>query len=471
MLFTLALGGCDRQEDARPSAPQGEEAKPPSKDTGKKKPQASRPPRPDKRPGDGKTGSSPEAERAPRAFRREWYVSPLGSDEAPGSREAPFRTLRHALSEAEPGDGIRVGPGEYAEGLLIDGQVRAGTREAPITVLGEGKPRLVPGPAGGALVQVRRPYWRIEGFEVDVRGQPRFAALFEGNTQGAVLARSHLHHGTLGGGITTYGGATGVTIAGNHIHDFRKPRDDSHGVVIQATSRDIVVRDNDIHDNSGDAVQCLKPDTAAQAPAQGVVIERNRLHANGENAVDIKTCRDVIVRGNRMYGFRKSASSSGEAVVVHYSARDVRIEDNDISNAGKGIAVGGVKDGGPDPTHVVVKGNRIRAISSAGGGDGAGIRVENARQVQVVGNHIEDTDGYGMMLGLGANGAPSQDLEVANNEVRGQKLMRLGRQARGLRMNGNRYEAGGLFKADPLETRDFEQWKRQTGMDRDSQAK
>jgi nitrous oxidase accessory protein NosD len=487
MVLAVALGGCggpakrleemvkpapsseqaseDKREDKEARAPQ----KP--KGTSREREKAGAPPREvEASPRESVEASTPVPRtREARSFRHEWYVSPSGSDGAEGSREAPFRTINRAISVAEPGDGIRVQAGEYAESIVIDGKARAGTKQAPITLLGEGRPRIVPGRSGGALVQVRRPHWHIQGFEVDVRGQSRFAAIFEGNTEGAVLADSHLHHGTLGGGVTTFGGARGVTLEGNHIHDFRKPRDDSHGVVIQATSRDIVIRDNNIHDNSGDSVQCLKPDGAGQEPARGIVIERNHLHANGENGVDIKTCRDVIVRRNRMHDFRKSPTSAGEAVVVHYSARNVRIEDNDISKAGKGIAVGGVKDGGPDPSDVVVKGNRIRDISSAGGSDGTGIRVENARQVRVVDNHIENTDGYGMMLGLGANGAPSQDLEVASNEVRTDKLVRVGQKRPGLRMDRNRYAPGGLFKADPLKTRDFNRWKQQTGLDGDSQ--
>jgi nitrous oxidase accessory protein NosD len=494
MVLAVALGGCNglekRIEEIAKSTSSLEQA-PEDKQEGKEKDKEARashkpespsrerekPSAPPPREAEAYPPESAEADtpapRKPgaRSFRHEWYVSPSGSDGAKGSHEAPFRTINRALSAAEPGDGIRVQAGEYKENVVIDGKARAGTREAPITLLGEGMPRIVPGQGGGALVQVRRPYWHIEGFEVDVRGQSRFAAIFEGNTEGAVLADSHLHHGTLGGGITTFGGAHGITLEGNHIHDFRKPHDDSHGVVIQATSRDIVIRDNNIHDNSGDSVQCLKPDGAGQAPARGIVIERNHLYANGENGVDIKTCHDVVVRHNRMHDFHKSPTSAGEAVVVHYSARDVRIEDNDISNAGKGISVGGVKDGGPDPTDVVVKGNRIHGMSSAGGGDGTGIRVENSRKVQVLDNRIEDTDGYGMMLGLGANGAPSQDLEVSSNDIQTDKLVRVGQKRPGLRMDGNRYSSGGMFKADPLETRDFNRWKQQTGLDPGSQVK
>jgi hypothetical protein len=170
-----------------------------------------------------------------------------------------------------------------------------------------------------------------------------------------------------------------------------------------------------------------------------------------------------------MYDFRKSSSSSGEAVVVHYSAQNVRIQDNDISKAGRGISVGGVTEG-PSPSEVVVSGNHIRGISSAGGSDGAGIRVENSSQVQLEGNTIEDTDGYGLMLGLGSNGKPSSGLTVKGNVIRTKKLVRLGKQRPGLRMGSNHYLPGGLFKSEPKETRDFSQWKELSGVDQDSKV-
>ena len=137
---------------------------------------------------------------------------------------------------------------------------------------------------------------------------------------------SHLHGGTLGGGVTTYGKGTREASSSSATTSMTSASltQDSHGVVVQATSRNIVIRGNDIHDTSGDAVQCLNPDSGAQTPAEGVVIEKNRLYSTGENAVDIKTCRNVMVRENRMSDFHKSATSSGEAVVVHMSAQKRR---------------------------------------------------------------------------------------------------------------------------------------------------
>lgn len=49
--------------------------------------------------------------------------------------------------------------------------------------------------------------------------------------------------------------------------------------------------------------------------------------------------------------------------------------------------------------------------------------------------------------------------------------VRVGPKRPGLRMDDNRYAPGGLFKADPLETRDFSRWKSATGLDGDSVVK
>ena len=204
---------------------------------------------------------APAPTPAPSRFSREWVVSATGSDTGEGSAAQPLRSLAKAISLAGPGELIRVLPGTYTERLVIGASARAGTENAPITIQGEGKPRLVPGAGAGALVQVSRPHWVVDGFELDLQRKPFYGVTFQGDVQGSVLANSELHDGTLGAAITTYDKATGAIIENNHIHGFVKAggNQDSHGVVVQPTSRDITVRNNDIHDNSGDSVQCLGP--------------------------------------------------------------------------------------------------------------------------------------------------------------------------------------------------------------------
>jgi nitrous oxidase accessory protein NosD len=377
----------------------------------------------------------PEPPPPPPRYSREWFVSPSGSDTAPGTRAKPLRTISRAASLVGPGEIIRVQPGTYAEKLEIDASVKAGTAAAPITLRGEGKPKLVPTSSGWYMVHVRRPHWRIEGFELDVRGQRQVAVTFSGDTEGTVLARNELHHGAFGSGISTDSGARGVTIEDNHIHHFDRGSSDSHGVVIAPTSRDITVRGNDIHDNSGDSVQCLGPEGFSDdTPARGVLIERNHMYDNRENAVDVKTCHDVIVRGNRMHGFAKSTTSRGEALVVHYSARNVLVEDNDISDASLGIAVGGNRVG-PPPTNVSLRRNRIHALRTP---EGSGIRIENGRDVRVLHNTLTGTDGFALVIGHGTGG-DSTDVAVRNNLFATRHAVNLGPHAPGLKMESNLY--------------------------------
>ncbi|RKG64358.1 DUF1565 domain-containing protein, partial [Corallococcus terminator] len=128
----------------------------------------------------------------------DWVVSPTGDDGAEGTEAAPLRTIAMAVGKAAPGDRVRVLAGTYAERLVLGENVQAGTPEAKITLQGEGRPKLTPGSGSGALVQVRRPNWIIDGFDIDVQSQPIFGVGFEGDVQGTVLANSELHHGTGG---------------------------------------------------------------------------------------------------------------------------------------------------------------------------------------------------------------------------------------------------------------------------------
>ncbi|AEI68348.1 nitrous oxide reductase family maturation protein NosD [Corallococcus macrosporus] len=377
----------------------------------------------------------------PPTYAREWYVSPSGDDSANGSRAQPLRSISKALTLVGPGEIIRVQKGTYTEKLVIGASAKAGTAEAPITLRGEDLPKIVPTGSGWFMAHVQRPHWRIEGFEFDVRGQRQVAVTFSGNTTGTVLAGNELHHGAFGSGISTDNGANGITIEDNHIHHFARGDDDSHGVVIAPTSADITVRGNDIHDNSGDSVQCLGPEGFSDnAPARGVLIEDNDMYDNRENAVDIKTCHDVVVRGNRMYGFEKSTSSRGEALVVHYSARDVVIEDNDISDASLGIAVGGNRVGAP-PTNVSIRRNRIHDLKTP---EGSGIRIENGSDVRVLHNTVVGTDGFAFVVGHGTGG-PSTSVAVRNNVFATRNAVSMGLSAPGLSMASNLYLAGAAF--------------------------
>jgi nitrous oxidase accessory protein NosD len=374
-------------------------------------------------------------------------VSTKGSDGAKGTREAPLRTIGKAAVLANPGDVIRVLPGVYPEEILLESR---GSGVAPITLRGEGSPRPTLAPGGrvrSSVIRVRG-RWNLENLQVDVGGAPMFAVIFESAAIQSVLSGSELKSGTTGAGVLV-AGARDITIQGNSIHHFIKPGDDSHGVVVVGPSRNITVRGNDIHHNSGDSVQCQ----AGTAPAEGLLIEGNTLHDEGENGVDIKQCYRITVRDNVLFGFpnsaiRPSGSSAGEGVLIQPLARDILVQGNSIARAGRGVSVLG---GNWPPENVAVLNNHIQEIRNIPAGNGQGIRIEGARNARVEGNLIEGTASYGLMLA--ADGKVITGLVVRNNTVRAgsQRLvLRLGDVPfrPGIVMQENLYSFDGIMKAD-----------------------
>jgi nitrous oxidase accessory protein NosD len=410
------------------------------------------------------TSSTPTATGTPAQYRKVWRVSPNGNDSAEGSEGAPLRTIGRAVTLAEPGDLISVQPGTYAEYIDIGAESRDGTPTAKITLKGEGTPKIVPGAGKWAMIDVRRQNWILDGFEIDARGQARAGVVFSGDVQGSVLANSEVHNGSAGAAVATAANAHGVTIEGNHIHHYSRGNIDAHGVLVNTTTHDVTIRDNRIHDVSGDSVQCIGPEGYSNnAPATDVLIEGNDFWSNRENAVDIKTCHRVTVRGNKMHDFTRSLPG-GTVVVVHMSARDIVVEDNDIYEAGKGVALGG-NHTGPVPTNVVIQNNRIRAMRKGNTLDGTAVRVENSQGAVVQGNTFSDLQGPAMFVGHGSQGA-TKDLRVENNLFEAATAYNLGGQAPGFSSQHNTFVTGATFSANRTSL-DLSGWQ-QLGYDADA---
>ncbi len=61
---------------------------------------------------------------------KEYYVAPTGTDDGPGTKEKPFKTLARAVRQAKPGTLVQAMSGIYAEADLFAGL--KGTLQAPI---------------------------------------------------------------------------------------------------------------------------------------------------------------------------------------------------------------------------------------------------------------------------------------------------------------------------------------------------
>jgi hypothetical protein len=290
------------------------------------------------------------------------------------------------------------------------------------------------------MIDVRRKSWIVDGLEIDARGQNRAGVVFSGDTQGSMLSNSEVHNGTASAAVATAANAHDVLIQGNHIHNYWRSREDAHGVAVEPTSRNITIRKNQIHAVSGDSVQCIGPEGYSNAPpAEDVLIEGNDLFGDRENAVDIKTCHRVTLRHNKLHDFLEAPG--GCMVVVHMSARDVTIEDNEIYNGGKGIALGG-NHWGPVPTNVVIRNNRFHNLRLGGTLPGTAIRVENSQNAHILENTFSEIDGPTLVIG---HDDISRDLKVENNLFDAATAYHLGTHAPGFSSQHNSFLPGAAF--------------------------
>ncbi len=135
------------------------------------------------------------------------------------------------------------------------------------------------------------------------------------------------------------GAGDNIVIYDSHIHHLWKGDDnDCHGVVPGNGSKRWWILDNQIHHNSGDAIQATH--NASKSP-QYIYIGRNTLHNDRENAIDLKFSSDIIISENDIYGYEKASTSDGAAVVIGSDGAPVRswILFNRIHNSKKGIRI------------------------------------------------------------------------------------------------------------------------------------
>ncbi|MFY2559600.1 right-handed parallel beta-helix repeat-containing protein [Corallococcus terminator] len=418
----------------------------------------------------------PEPEPVPPkpSYTRILWVAPAGNDSASGTEGAPLRTVSRALTLIAPGEAIYLKTGTYAERLKLE--ERGGTEAKRLTVkAAPGSSPVVKASGESALVDVRGAYWNVEGLTLDAAGSAAFAVLWRGTgAHHGVLRDCVAKNGTAGAGLNVSEKAHDILIEGNTISNFNRGSSDSHGIIVQTTSKNVVVRGNDIHHNSGDAVQCIGPEagaTVSGTPFDNLLVEDNELHENRENGVDVKTCTHVTLRGNIIWGHKATSSSRGEGVVVHLSASDVTLEDNVFYGNGRAINIGGNRVNGP-PARIVIRRNLIRD-GLGGSEDGGGIRVDTSTDVKVQHNTVWNMPGPCLTFGHGDTG-PSAGLDVRNNVFAGCGVSaRAGTARTGTVMDGNlvfRTSGSASFLLNG-ESVNLTEWRSRSGLDKRSLEK
>jgi hypothetical protein len=154
------------------------------------------------------------------------WVAPGGSDDNPGTRDAPLRTIGAAARKASAGTTVRVAPGTYRENIksTADGKPSARVRYVSTKKWGA---RIV-GRGTEAVWENHGGHVEIAGF--DITGSGRHGILNYGSW--VRMANNRVHDLALSGGCTGNGGggivnanykASDGEISGNVIHDIGVP--------------------------------------------------------------------------------------------------------------------------------------------------------------------------------------------------------------------------------------------------------
>ncbi|RMG96076.1 MAG: DUF1565 domain-containing protein [Deltaproteobacteria bacterium] len=238
------------------------------------------------------------------ALAAEYYVATDGSDAGAGTAADPWATLAHAASVVAPGDVVHVLPGNYA-GFTLE---TSGTEGAPIRFVAE--PGVIidtPGPTGDGIRLQNVSDVVIEGFRIV--GMPDRGIAHRGATPDApsrrlvirgnvieMAAHEGMYLSEVADSIVEYNTITDVGTDGPDVR--------GHCIYLaNAGSDGTTIRGNEL-------ARCLKAGVHFNGDASiggdgvisGLVIERNWIHDNAQNGLNMDGVQDSVIAGNVIEG-------------------------------------------------------------------------------------------------------------------------------------------------------------------------
>ncbi|HEX8701827.1 MAG TPA: right-handed parallel beta-helix repeat-containing protein [Myxococcaceae bacterium] len=353
---------------------------------------------------------------------RVFHVAVNGVDGSAGTATQPWRTINYAVKRLRPGEAAYVHSGTYYERVNITTTSVDGTATAPIHLMGapgETPPVIRGGDSkSGPMIRLhQRRYWVVTGFDIEAAGSQTYGVKVEG-AHFVVVQDSEVAGGTGPGGVVFHAGATDIGFLNNKVHHYTWGTRDSHGILVLPDTARLLIQGNEGWANGGDSLQCQGPDVSpGTAIPTDITVENNRFHEDRENAVDLKTCDRVTLRGNKFYGYRPASSApQGAAIVIHNSARRILVEGNRMWNNGRALTLGGLQVWPEPVTDVIIRRNLVFDNTTANGGSGDGLRVGTSRRVRIHHNTLAFLPVNGILVGDGDNG-PAESTEVYNNII------------------------------------------------------
>ncbi|MGF7235620.1 MAG: right-handed parallel beta-helix repeat-containing protein [Frankia sp.] len=262
-------------------------------------------------------------------------VAPSGNDGAAGTLAAPFATVQHAVSVAQPGSVIALRAGVYQPTAKI-GITVSGTAAKPITLTSYGSEHAVLDgsklSSGDKLIITKGSYWDFDRLEL--RNSPQ-QALYAQSVTHTVFRRLDIHDNHNTGLDLTGAGASDNLIEnidshGNHDDVTKGQNADGIGIKFGSGAGN-VVRDVRVFDNADDGIDLWE----FSSP---VTIEGSWSYGNGVNRWNISGFEG---NGN---GFKLGGGSSGSIPSVGHVVQNNASWDN--------TGTGFTENGNPGPLQI-----------------------------------------------------------------------------------------------------------------------
>jgi hypothetical protein len=354
------------------------------------------------------------------------HVSPCGSaTTGTGTATKPWRTLAQAFAALQAGDTLYVHdatnlPNDYTESNLrpANGGTSASARIRVMAAPNETPQVAKLGSATGVpIFHINKPWWFLDGLSIDGTGVSGAAVVRVGpdhpvttnDAHHIVLRKLTAHNGGTAKAFVSFDGAQNSALLTSVLSEnvdatTGRPSfvptntSDHHGTEVINQSNKILLKGNDSSGHNGDSAQCGEGSDGTTAP-QNLTIENNKFHQDEENAVDLKSCHGVTIRGNKFFGYAPARpyaanrAPQGDAVVVHYASPDginyypakrVLLEQNRLWDNSRSINVADRVD------KSVIRRNLIFRASANNCGIGAGIYARG-NQVEIYQNTLDVT--------------------------------------------------------------------------------
>ena len=192
-------------------------------------------------------------------FANEYYVSPQGSNNNPGTKEQPWQTIQYAVDKTAPGDIVFVEDGIYRESVVM---TRSGSPGAYITLKAINK--------WGAKVEVPNGDGKVDGIK---------AAANYLTIDGFEIYDPATDFGHTGNGITVYDNHH-VNVLNNKIHGFG-------GSGVQCGHFDHVLVENNVvynnakyNPNQSSGISMFQARAVDNEPGYHVIVRNNRSFGN-----------------------------------------------------------------------------------------------------------------------------------------------------------------------------------------------